>query len=66
MTEKFGQACFADMENVGKGDEETGEYVGGTIWFEAPYKLLWSNKAIFAILWDLFRDDPRSPWLLPT
>ncbi|OTB19207.1 hypothetical protein K445DRAFT_53494 [Daldinia sp. EC12] len=24
------------------------------------------NKALFAILWDLFQDDPRSKWLLPT
>ncbi|KAI8965448.1 Glutathionylspermidine synthase [Daldinia sp. FL1419] len=24
------------------------------------------NKALFAILWDLFKDDPRSKWLLPT
>ncbi|KLU81094.1 hypothetical protein MAPG_00189 [Magnaporthiopsis poae ATCC 64411] len=66
VMEKFGEACFADMDNVGKRDEETGEYVGGTIWFEAPYKLLWSNKAIFALLWELFKDDPRSQWLLPT
>ncbi|OAA40577.1 glutathionylspermidine synthase [Metarhizium rileyi] len=40
--------------------------VGGTIWIEPPYKMLWSNKALFAILWDLFKDDPRSKWLLPT
>ncbi|KAL8335271.1 hypothetical protein RB598_009458 [Gaeumannomyces tritici] len=66
VTGKAGEACFADMENVGKRDEATGEYVGGTIWFEAPYKMLWSNKAVFAILWDLFKDDPRGQWLLPT
>jgi glutathionylspermidine synthase len=40
--------------------------VGGTVWVEAPYKMLWSNKAIFAVLWELFKDDPRSEWLLPT
>ncbi|SPO02454.1 uncharacterized protein DNG_05127 [Cephalotrichum gorgonifer] len=28
--------------------------------------MLWSNKALFAILWELFADDPRSKWLLPT
>lgn len=28
--------------------------------------MLWSNKALFALLWDLFKDDPRSKWLLPT
>ncbi|TLD22799.1 hypothetical protein PspLS_07045 [Pyricularia sp. CBS 133598] len=55
MKEEFGKACFADMDNV-----------NGTIWFEAPYKLMWSSKAIFAVLWDMFKDDPRGQWLLPT
>ncbi|PHH89553.1 hypothetical protein CDD83_5789 [Cordyceps sp. RAO-2017] len=55
VKEAFGEACFKDMATA-----------GGTIWIEPPYKMLWSNKAIFAILWDLFKDDPRSKWLLPT
>ncbi|KAL2071748.1 hypothetical protein VTL71DRAFT_12983 [Oculimacula yallundae] len=55
VNESFGEACFKDMANI-----------GGTVWIEAPYKMLWSNKAIFAVLWDLFKDDPRSQWLLPT
>ncbi|KAK3303893.1 glutathionylspermidine synthase [Chaetomium strumarium] len=55
VEQKFGEACFKDMENI-----------GGTVWIEAPYKMLWSNKALFAILWKLFKDDPRSQWLLPT
>jgi glutathionylspermidine synthase len=65
VEEKFGEAIFKDMETIGRRNE-AGEYVGGTVWIEAPYKMLWSNKAIFAILWDLFKDDPRSKWLLPT
>lgn len=65
VEQHFGEACFKDMENVGRRDEE-GEYIGGTVWIEAPYKMLWSNKAIFAILWELFEHDPRSEWLLPT
>ncbi|KAF5505209.1 putative acid--amine ligase YgiC [Colletotrichum siamense] len=65
VVQKFGEACFKDMENIGKRDA-TGQYIGGTIWIEAPYKLVWSNKALFAVLWELFKDDPRSKWLLPT
>ncbi|KAF1913839.1 glutathionylspermidine synthase [Ampelomyces quisqualis] len=65
IEEPFGEAVFKDMENIGQHNE-AGEYIGGTVWIEPPYKMLWSNKAIFAILWDLFKDDPRSIWLLPT
>lgn len=28
----------------------------GTTWVEAAYKLLWSNKAMLAILWEIFGD----------
>ncbi|KAK6949470.1 hypothetical protein Daesc_009550 [Daldinia eschscholtzii] len=65
VEQEFGEACFKDMDRVGQRNS-AGEYVGGTIWIEPPYKMLWSNKALFAILWDLFQDDPRSKWLLPT
>ncbi|KAL1836196.1 hypothetical protein VTJ49DRAFT_5463 [Mycothermus thermophilus] len=65
VEQKFGKACFEDMERIGQRNE-AGEYVGGTVWIEPPYKMLWSNKALFAILWQLFKDDPRSQWLLPT
>jgi glutathionylspermidine synthase len=38
----------------------------GTVWMEPPYKMLWSNKGLLAILWKLFKDDPvRSQYLLP-
>lgn len=50
------------VHNDGKDDS----YTGGTVWIEAPYKMLWSNKGLFAVLWQLFQDDPRSKWLLPT
>ena len=33
---------------------------------EPPYKMMWSNKGILAILWELFGSDPvRSQYLLP-
>jgi len=34
----------------------------GTQWLEAPWKVLLSNKAILAVLWQLF---PDNPYLLP-
>jgi glutathionylspermidine synthase len=33
-----------------------------TRWLEAPWKMILSNKAILAVLWELF---PESPFLLP-
>jgi glutathionylspermidine synthase len=33
-----------------------------TLWFEPVWKMLLSNKAILAVLWELF---PHSPYLLP-
>lgn len=37
-----------------------------TIWVEPPYKLLWSNKGILAVLWEFFKNDERySRYLLP-
>ncbi|KAK1974699.1 hypothetical protein LZ30DRAFT_754555 [Colletotrichum cereale] len=55
VEEGAGKLCFTDMDGS-----------DGTIWIEAPYKMLWSNKALFAVLWSLFKDDERSKWLLPT
>ncbi|MGH3727272.1 MAG: glutathionylspermidine synthase family protein [Micromonosporaceae bacterium] len=38
----------------------------GTTWVEPPYKMLWSNKGILPVLWQLYKDDPvRSQYLLP-
>ncbi|WQF85187.1 Putative glutathionylspermidine synthase, pre-ATP-grasp-like domain-containing protein [Colletotrichum destructivum] len=64
VEQQFAEACFKDMDNIGKRDDE-GNYIGGTVWIESPYRMLWSNKSLLAILWDLFKDDPRSKWLLP-
>ncbi|GAA2010112.1 glutathionylspermidine synthase family protein [Nakamurella flavida] len=39
----------------------------GTTWIQPPYSMLWSNKGILAVLWELFGDDPElSRLLLPT
>jgi glutathionylspermidine synthase len=38
----------------------------GTVWIEPIYKMLWSNKGLLPVLWQLFRDDPqRREFLLP-
>jgi glutathionylspermidine synthase len=38
----------------------------GTVWIEPIYKMLWSNKGLLPVLWQLFGDDPqRSRYLLP-
>lgn len=66
VNEEFGQAVFKDMEHIGEHDED-GNYIGGTIWIEAPYKMLWSNKGILAVLWQLFGNDPeKSQYLIPS
>ncbi len=45
--------------------EEFGAYlpVSRTRWFEPPWKMILSNKAILTVLWQLF---PNSPYLLRT
>lgn len=35
---------------------------GGTIWIEPVWKMIWSNKGVLAVLWDMF---PGHPNLLP-
>ncbi|MET3807982.1 glutathionylspermidine synthase [Nakamurella sp. UYEF19] len=40
--------------------------IEGTTWIEPPYKMMWSNKAILPVLWEMYGDDPeRSKFLLP-
>ena len=52
-----------DLARAGYGDDQ---YTGGTIWIEAPYKLIWSTKAMLPVLWKLFKDDQeRAQYLLP-
>lgn len=60
IKQKFGEVALEDMGRVGLDGG------GETVWIEPPYKMLWSNKALFALLWHLFENDPRSRWLLPT
>jgi glutathionylspermidine synthase len=43
------------MEKMGAGE-------GQTIWIEPIWKMLWSNKGILPVLWDLYPDHPN---LLP-
>jgi glutathionylspermidine synthase len=39
----------------------------GTMWIEPIWKMLWSNKGILAILWELFKGDPeKREFLIPT
>ncbi len=53
--QEFGRAAFEDMERP-----------NGTYWIESPYKMLWSNKALLAVLWMLFKDDAeKAQYLLP-
>ncbi|MFC7547705.1 glutathionylspermidine synthase family protein [Plantactinospora sp. GCM10030261] len=55
LHERFGRTALWSMRQL-----------TGTTWVEPPYKLLWSNKGILPVLWEMFRDDPvRSRYLLP-
>jgi glutathionylspermidine synthase len=37
----------------------------GTVWLEPIWKMLWSNKAILAVLWGLYKDTDEAEYLLP-
>ncbi|SDU79961.1 Glutathionylspermidine synthase [Microlunatus sagamiharensis] len=55
VAEEFGPAVFEDMRRA-----------GGTVWIEPPYKMLWSNKGLLPVLWQLYGRDPeRSRLLIP-
>lgn len=55
--ERFARRCFRDM-----GDPLR----DSTVWIEPPYKMMWSNKGLLPVLWELFGDDPaRRDLLLP-
>lgn len=64
VEQEYGEACFKDMENIGLRDDD-GNYVGGTVWIEPPYKMLWANKGILAVLWDLFKGTDKAKYLIP-
>jgi glutathionylspermidine synthase len=53
VTEDFARHCLDWM----------GEGVTSTVWIEPIYKMLWSNKGLLPVLWELF---PGHPNLLPT
>ncbi len=65
VNEPYGEACFRDMDNIGLRDE-SGAYSGGTVWIEPPYKMLWSNKGVLAVLWELYGDTELAKYLIPT
>jgi glutathionylspermidine synthase len=57
LTERFARQCFRDL-----GDPRR----DSTVWIEPPYKMLWSNKGLLPVLWQLYGDDPeRRDLLLP-
>ena len=49
VDEEFGEQLFASLD-------------GGVQWIEPIWKMLWSNKALLPVLWELF---PNHPNLLP-
>lgn len=51
--EPYGPAVFEDMARA-----------GGTVWVEPPYAMLWSNKGLLPVLWQLFGRDPEKSQLL--
>lgn len=64
--DKFGKRAFIDMQYIGQRSRDGRRYTGGTVWFEAPYKMIWSNKGLLPVLWKMFGNDPeRSDLLLP-
>ncbi|GAB3624926.1 glutathionylspermidine synthase family protein [Mariniluteicoccus endophyticus] len=65
VAEEFGHPCLADLYRQPKTDAQ-GRMSHGTVWIEPPYKMLWSNKGVLPVLWDLFADDPRSKYLIPS
>ena len=64
LAEEFGRPCLADLAHTYRGPRHTRF---GTVWVEPIYKMLWANKGLLAVLWELFHDDPdRSRHLIPT
>ncbi|WP_432002120.1 glutathionylspermidine synthase family protein [Streptomyces sioyaensis] len=69
---RFVRACFKLYPWEWLADDDFGPYVldtldngggtGSTLWIEPAWKMLLSNKALLAVLWELFPDHPN---LLP-
>ncbi|WP_069814640.1 glutathionylspermidine synthase family protein [Streptomyces sp. TP-A0874] len=55
VTDEFGQQVRETLDNGGG--------TGSTCWIEPVWKMLLSNKALLAILWEMFPDHPN---LLPS
>ncbi len=47
---------------AGEGGDALVESLDSTLWIEPVWKMLWSNKAVLAVLWEMF---PGHPNLLP-
>ncbi|ASQ95256.1 glutathionylspermidine synthase family protein [Streptomyces sp. 11-1-2] len=54
VTDRFGPQVLDTLDNGGG--------TGSTLWIEPAWKMLLSNKALLAVLWELFPDHPN---LLP-
>ncbi|MGW1012614.1 glutathionylspermidine synthase family protein [Streptomyces termitum] len=54
VTDRFGKHVLSTMDNGGGS--------GTTCWIEPAWKMLLSNKALLAVLWELYPDHPN---LLP-
>ncbi len=65
--EAFGRSVLWNTLQTGQNSVLWNTFgVEGTIWVEPPYKMLWSNKGMLAVLWEMFGSDPlRSRYLLP-
>lgn len=64
LAEEFGRPAVADLAHTYRGPSHRRQ---GTVWVEPLYKMLWSNKGLLAVLWELFQNDPdRSRHLIPT
>ncbi len=73
MEQRFAKAIVKDQLREEPVTTVQGNQTLGTIWIEPPYKMLWSNKGILPILWDLFGnkkskhyDAEKAKYLLPT
>lgn len=60
-TDDFGPHVI-DTADLGGGSSTAGPDGGSTLWIEPPWKMLLSNKALLAVLWELY---PGHPNLLP-
>lgn len=66
LSSEYGKACIKDMAAL-QQNLSAKKPVEQTIWIEPIYKMLWANKGLLAVLWQLFGDDQeRSKYLIPS